>query len=335
MSVDLTSDYLGMTLASPIVVSACPLTGNTDVLKRLEAAGAGAAVLPSLFEEQIEFEEQMFADVQDYGAESFAEATTYFPQMDAYNTGPDEYLSLIEEARAAVSIPVIASLNGVSRGGWSRYAKLMEDAGASALELNTYYLSTNADVTASQLEDQYLDLVASIRETIQIPLSVKIGPFFSSLPNFARRLVEQGANGLVLFNRFFQPDLDVQHMAIDPQMELSRRGESRLPLRWIAILDPQTDASLAANSGIHTAVDVFKMLLVGADVAMIAAALIRHGPEHVGVLLEGLRELMNEHEYRAVSQFRGSFNHQNTPDPAAFERNNYMKALTSYVTDFD
>jgi len=333
MTVDLTSDYLGMRLTTPIVASACPLTGDVDVLKRLEAAGAGAAVLPSLFEEQIEFEERMFGGLQDYGADAFSEATSYFPELNDYNTGPDAYLHHIEAARAAVAMPIIASLNGVTPGGWTRYARLMEEAGASALELNTYDLSTDADVTAAQLEDRYLDLVASIRETIQIPLAIKIGPYFSSLPNFARRLVAAGANGLVLFNRFFQPDLDVERMALDPHLELSRHYECRLPMRWIAILDPQIEASLAANSGIHTGTDVFKMLLVGADVTMLAATLIRNGPEYVSTLLEQLRSIMREHEYQSVDQLRGSFNHRNTPDPAAFERHNYMKALTSYMTD--
>ncbi|MFO1093041.1 MAG: dihydroorotate dehydrogenase-like protein [Planctomycetaceae bacterium] len=333
MSVDLKSEYLGLTLSSPIVASACPLTGNLDVLRRLEAAGAGAAVLPSLFEEQIEFEERMFGGLVDYGADSFAEAGTYFPELDTYNTGPDDYLQLIEQAAAAVKMPVIASLNGVTAGGWTRYAKMMEDAGAAAIELNTYYLSSDADVTGEQIERNYVDLVASIRETIRIPLSVKIGPFFSSLPNFARRLVDAGANGLVLFNRFFQPDLDIERMVIDPHMELSRRTENRLPMRWIGILDAQIDASLAANSGIHTAVDVLKMLLVGADVAMISAVLIRNGPEHVAHLLTELRTLLTEHGYRSVSQLRGSFNHRNTPHPGAFERHNYMKALVSYGVD--
>lgn len=330
MAVDLTTEYLGLPLRSPIVVSACPLTGSLDVLKRLEAAGAGAAVLPSLFEEQIEHEEQMFGGLVDYGAESFAEAATYFPQLDNYNTGPDEYLRGISQAREAVKMPIIASLNGVTSGGWTRYARMMEDAGASALELNMYYLATDANVTGAQLEQNYLELVASIRQSISIPLSVKLGPFFSSLPNFARRLVEAGADGLVLFNRFFQPDLNVDRMVIDPHMELSRRAENRLPMRWIAILDPQIDASLAANSGIHHAIDILKMLLVGADVAMVAAVLIRHGPEHVAVLLKELRQLLDDHGYRAVSQLRGSFNHRNTPNPAAFERHNYMKALLSY-----
>ncbi|MCA9175441.1 MAG: dihydroorotate dehydrogenase-like protein [Planctomycetales bacterium] len=333
MTVELKSSYLGMELASPIVAAACPLTGNLDVLKRLEEAGAGAAVLPSLFEEQIEFEEWSFGGLMDYGADSFAEATTYFPELNSYNTGPDEYLALISQARAAVSMPVIASLNGATPGGWTRYAKMLEDAGASALELNMYNLVTDADVTAAQIEQQYLDLVTSIRGTIKIPLAIKLGPFFSALPNFARRLTDAGANGLVLFNRFFQPDLNLDKMEIDPHMELSRRGETRLPMRWIAILDPQVECSLAANSGIQTAVDVFKMLLVGADVAMIAAAIIRHGPEHVTKLLNDLRGLLEENGYKSVSQFRGSFNHRNTPDPRAFERHNYMKALTTYLTD--
>lgn len=331
MSVDLTSSYLGLSLASPIVAAACPLTRDIDMLKRLEAAGAGAAVLPSLFEEQIEFEEHHIGGLLDYGAESFAEATTYFPELNAYNTGPDDYLRAIEQARSAVSMPVIASLNGTTPGGWTRYARLMEQAGASALELNMYDLATDANVTGTEVEERYLELIGSIRETISIPLSVKIGPFFSSLPNFALRATNAGADGLVLFNRFFQPDLDVSQMTINPQMELSRRAESRLPMRWIAILDPQLRCSLAANSGIQTAVDVFKMLLVGADVVMLAAVLIRNGPEQVDKLLSDLRALLVEHEYRSVDQFRGSFNHRNTPDPAAFERHNYMKALTGYI----
>lgn len=332
MTVDLTCDYLGMTLSSPIVAAACPLTGDVDVLKRLEDSGAGAAVLPSLFEEQIEFEEWSFGGLVDFGANSYAEATSYFPEMDTYNAGPDDYLESVEQARAAVSMPVIASLNGVTPGGWTRYAKLMEEAGASALELNMYNLVTDANLTAADVEERYLELVSSICATIDIPLAVKIGPFFSSLPNFAKRLVEAGADGLVLFNRFFQPDLDVEKMEINPQLELSRRAEVRLPMRWIAILDPQIDVSLAANSGVHTALDIFKMLLVGADIAMIAAVIIRHGPEHVAKLLTDLQKLLTEHGYTSVKQFRGSFNHRNTPNPSAFERNNYMKALTTYVT---
>ncbi len=330
MTIDLSSTYLGMKLRSPIIASACPLTGNLDVLARLEDAGAGAAVLPSLFEEQIEFEERMFGELTDLNADACAEAAMYFPELDTYNTGPDEYLRLVEEARKTVRMPIIASLNGVTSGGWTRYARMMEGAGASAIELNTYYLSTDPDVSAERTEQNYLDLVLSISESIRIPLAVKLSPFFSSLPNFARNLASAGADGLVLFNRFFQPDLDVDHMVIDSQMELSSRMENRLPMRWIAILDPLVDVSLAANSGIHTADDVLKMLLVGADAVMIAAALIRNGPEYVTVLLDDLRGLLQEHGYLAVSQLRGSFNHRKVPNPGAFERHNYMKALTSF-----
>ena len=231
-------------------------------------------------------------------------------------------------------MPIIASLNGVTTGGWTRYGKLMEGAGASALELNVYYLPTSVDVTAAQLEQNYVTLVASLRETVTIPVSVKLGPYFTCLPHFARELVTAGADGLVLFNRFLQPDLDIEHMLIDPRVELSHRSEIRLPLRWIAILDPQLDASLAANSGIHTASDILKMLLVGADVTMLASVLLRHGPEHVQTLVTDLRRLLTEHGYRSVSQLRGSSNHHNSPNPAAFERRNYMQALTSYVADF-
>lgn len=335
MSVDLTTNYLGMTLATPIVASACPITRDIDVLKRLEAAGIGAAVLPSLFEEQIEQEEEVFGGLQDYGANSFAEAPTYFPEVGPFDTGPEDYLRVISEAREAVDIPIIASLNGVTKGGWTRYAKLMEEAGASALELNTYYLSTDVELTASDIENNYLELVESIRETISIPLAVKIGPYFSSLPNFALRLTGAGADGLVMFNRFFQPDFDLERMEVDPQMEFSRRVETRLPMRWIAIIDAQIETSLAANSGIHTAIDIFKLLLVGADVAMVAAVLLRHGPDYVGKLLEDLHGLMVEYDYQSVSQMRGSFNLRNTPNPAAFERNNYMKTLHSYIPNFD
>ncbi len=333
MTVDLTSEYLGLSLPTPIVASACPLTGDLEMLKRLEAAGIAAAVLPSLFEEQIEFEEVMFGGLMDYGAEAFVEAANYFPQVDTYNTGPDAYLRLVADARQAVSIPIIASLNGVTPGGWTRYAKRIEEAGATALELNMYSLPTDINVTAAELEASYVALVASVRDSISIPLAIKIGPYFSSLPNFASNLVSAGVDGLVLFNRFLQPDFDIERMEVDPRMELSRRTELRLPMRWIAILDAQLDTSLAANSGIHTATDILKLLLVGADVTMLAAALMRHGPEFVTTITDNLRELLEERGYHAVSQLRGSYNHHNTPDPAAFERRNYMKVLTSYMTD--
>ena len=334
MTPELTTEYLGLTLKTPVVAASCPLTGDIDALKRLEAAGAGAAVLPSLFEEQIEFEEQMFGGLMDYGAESFVEAATYFPEMDNYNTGPDEYLELIEQAREAVEFPIIASLNGVTTGGWTRYAKLMEDAGASALELNVYYLSTDPNVTSEQIESNYIELVQSIKSTVSIPLSIKLGPFFSSLPNFARNLAAAGADGLVLFNRFMQPDLNVDRMEIDSRLELSNRSDIRLPMRWIAVLDPLLpETSLASTTGARTATDVLKMLLVGADVTQVATVLLQRGPDVVASLVADLRTELEERGYRSVTQLKGSCNHRNTPDPAAFERNNYMKALTTYVGD--
>lgn len=333
MSVDLSSQYLGLQLKSPVVASACPLTGNVDMLRRLEAAGAGAAVLPSLFEEQIEYEEMSFGGLMDYGAEISPEAASFFPELDSYNTGPDDYINRLEEARDAVSMPVIASLNGASPGGWTRFAKVLEAAGASALELNTYNLVTDPSLSAAQVEDRYLELVASVRSAIDIPLAVKLGPFFTALPHFAQRLFAAGADGLVLFNRFFQPDLNLEQMVIDPHLELSHSSESRLAMRWIAILDPLVTGSLAANSGIHTAFDVFKLLLVGADATLLASTLLRNGPEHVQTINEELRQLLREREYVSAEQCRGSFNHQNTPDPEAFERHNYMKALTTYITD--
>ena len=335
MNVDLSSEYLGLRLSSPIVASASPLTGNLEMLRRLEDAGAGAAVMPSLFEEQIEFEEMNFGGLLDYGADLNPEASNYFPELDSYNTGPDEYLSKVEDARDALSMPVIASLNGATPGGWTRYAKLLESAGASGLELNTYNLVTDPTLSAAQVEDRYLELVSSVRDAIQIPLAVKLGPFFTALPHFAQRLFAAGADGLVLFNRFFQPDLDVERMEIDPHLELSQTSESRLAMRWIAILDPISDGSLAANSGIHTAEDVFKMLLVGADAVLLASALLRHGPEHIRKLNQELCDLLSVRDYVSVDQCRGSFNHKNTPDPEAFERHNYMKALTTYLTDFN
>jgi dihydroorotate dehydrogenase (fumarate) len=333
MRVDLTTHYLGLTLRNPVVASACPLTGELDSLLRLEHAGVGAVVLPSLFEEQIEHEEMELHRVREFGAESFAEALSYFPELEDYNTGPESYLELIESAKKQCTVPVIASLNGTSKGGWVRYAREIEQAGADALELNVYFLATDPDATADQVESQYLDLVSAVRETVSVPLAVKIGPYFSSLPNMARRLVAAGAAGLVLFNRFMQPDIDLERLAVDPQVELSTAVEMRLPLRWIAILRPQLSVSLAATTGVHTADDVLKLLLVGADVAMSASALLKHGPDHVRTLVEGVRRWMEAKAYDSVDQMKGSMSAGHAPDPGAFERANYMKALTSYTTE--
>ncbi len=334
MTIDLTTSYLGLELCSPIVASACPSNGNLSFLQRLEAAGCGAAVLPSLFEEQIEEEELAFGSLHEYGSNSFAEAATYFPELTSYNTGPDEYLNMVKTATSETSMPIIGSLNGVTSGGWTRYAKLIEDSGAAALELNMYYLPTDADVDANQVEENYLDLVREVASSISIPLAVKIGPFFSAPANFAKKLTEAGAKGLTLFNRFMQPDIDLEHMTVDPQLVLSSNNEMRLPLRWIAILFGQVEASLAATSGIHSAEDILKLLLAGADVTMLAAAILKGGPEVVTRLSAALRELLEEHGYVAVSQLKGSMSHRHCPNPAEFERSNYMKAISSFTSEF-
>jgi dihydroorotate dehydrogenase (fumarate) len=264
-------------------------------------------------------------------ANSFGEALSYFPEVEDDRTGPDAYLRHLEAAKSALTIPVIGSLNGTTRGGWTRYARMMQDAGADALELNIYFIATDPDQTAADVEARYIDLVQAVRSSIAIPLAVKIGPFFSCLPNMAGRLIATGADGLVLFNRFLQPDICLETLTVTPRLVLSTSDELRLPLRWIAILRGMTSKSLASTTGVHTSEDVLKMLLAGADVTMLASALIRHSPGHLGVLLDGVRCWMEEREYRSVEQMKGSLSQVNTPDPAAFERANYIKSLTSFI----
>jgi dihydroorotate dehydrogenase (fumarate) len=330
MSVDLSTRYLGLALKNPLVVSACSLTGKLDTLRRLEDAGAAAAVLPSLFEEQIEHDEMAVHNFFEATSEAFPEALTFFPEVDDYNAGPDRYLQHLRDARAALSIPVIASLNGVSTGGWLRYAKLIQEAGADALELNVYLVATDPDETAEAVEARYVELVADVRRAVSIPLAVKIGPFFSSLPNMARKLTQVGADGLVLFNRFLQPEIDLDTLAVAPHLVLSTSDELRLPLRWVAILRHQVKASLAATSGVHTAEDVLKVLLAGADVAMLASALYKHGPNHLRKVLSGVRSWLEERDYESVTQMKGSLSQSNAPDPGAFERSNYIKTLVDF-----
>ncbi|MGE5756436.1 MAG: dihydroorotate dehydrogenase-like protein [Planctomycetaceae bacterium] len=332
MSVDLRTRYLNLELASPLVVSACSLTGKVETLVRLEEAGAAAVVLPSLFEEQIEHDEMEAYKFYEDPANSFSEALTYFPEVeDDNNSGPEIYLRHVEAAKAALTIPVIGSLNGTSQGGWVRYARLIQEAGADALELNVYYVVTDPKMTSAQVEDRYIELVTAVRESVSIPLAIKIGPFFSALPNMARRLVAAGADGLVLFNRFLQPDIDPETRSVTPNLVLSTSDELRLPLRWIAILRGQLRASLAATTGVHTAEDVLKMLLAGADVTMLASALYKHGPDHLRALLDGVRSWLEEKEYRSVAQMKGSASQVNSPNPAAFERSNYIKTLTTFI----
>jgi len=335
MSVDLSAKYLGLELSSPLVTAACSWSGKVDNLKRLEAAGVAAAVLPSLFEEQIEHEETEMSKLHDFGTDTFAEALTFFPEPQDYRTGPESYLELIEEAKKAVSMPIIASLNGTSEGGWIRYAKLMQDAGADALELNIYYIPTGLDETAEHVERQCLDLVGAVKQSVSIPLGVKIGPHFSAIGNMCKRLVEAGADGLVLFNRFIQPDIDLETMESATKLELTNPYELLLPLRWIAILRgglPET--SIALTRGIHSAEEMIKAIAVGADVGMVASMIYKQGVDSLPPLLAEMRAWLEENEYESISQLRGSMSQENCPNPADFARGNYMKALTAFTGEF-
>ena len=332
MSVDLSTRYLGLTLKNPLVASASPLTGNLDTLRHLEDAGASAAVIPSLFEEQIEHEEQEIARLYEFQAESFAESLTHFPELESYNTGPEEYLRQVEDAKRALSMPIIGSLNGASKGGWIRYAQQIEEAGADALELNIYFVPTDARMTAADVEQQYTELVATVRASVAIPLAVKIGQNFSSLPNFSRQLVESGADGLVLFNRYMEADIDLAELQFRPDLVLSNRHEARVPIRWMAILrDLLPNTSLAATSGVHRMEGIIKLLLAGADVTMMASILIMQGPGYVAELLGRVNTWLEENEYESVEQLKGSMSHKNCPDPSSLVRANYMKTLTNYT----
>ena len=332
---DLRTRYLGLELANPVVPSASTLSSRIDTLKRLQDAGAAAVVMQSLFEEQIEHEEIEIDRMLEAGAHSFPEAITYVPELEDYNIGPDAYLRHLEQTKEELEIPVIGSLNGASKGGWVRHAKLIRDAGADALELNIYYVAADPNLTSAEVEERYIDLVAAVRSSVEIPLAVKVGPFFSSMANMARRLVEAGADGLVLFNRFLQPDIDLETLGVDPTLHLSTSEELRLPLRWIAILRGRVDASLAATTGVHTWEDAMKLILAGADVTMMASALFKHGPEHVRTVVDGIRTWLDEHEYASVEQAKGSVSQAACPDPVAFERSNYMRALVSFTSPYD
>ncbi|MFA5912162.1 MAG: dihydroorotate dehydrogenase-like protein [Burkholderiales bacterium] len=333
MSTDLRSRYLGLELRNPIVAAASPVTSSLDSLKQLQDAGVAAVVLPSLFEEQLEHEEMATHNLMLAGSELSPEARGFFPEMQNYNTGPDNYLKLIGAAKRALSVPVIPSLNGHTPGGWTRIAKRFEEAGADAIELNIYFLATDPQSTGAEVEKRYVDLVASVSSMVSIPVAVKVSPYFSAMANMAARLAGAGAAGLVLFNRFVQPDILLDELEVAPHLVLSTSDELRLALRWIAILRGRVKASLAATGGAHTAEDALKLLLAGADCVMLASSLLRRGPAHVGALVSGIEKWMTEREYTSVEQMKGSLSQQACPDPAAFERSNYMKALTSYTGD--
>ena len=330
MTIDLRTRYLGLELRSPLVASPSPLTGELDGLCRLEDAGVGAVVLPSLFEEQLTHDQLELDRLLETTSEHTGEALSYFPDLQDYNTGPWTYLDHISQAKQALTVPVIASLNGVTPGGWVGHAKRMRDAGADAIELNLYTVATDPRTGAAELETRYLDLVADVRAAVSIPVAVKLSPFFTALANFAVRVEQAGADGLVLFNRFYQPDLDVEAMEVLPALELSSSVELRLPLRWIAILHHRHRVSLAASTGVHTAVDVLKVLLAGADVAMMTSALLRNGPDHLRPLETQVRDWMDRHGFETLDQLRGRLSQRSVPDPAAFERSNYIKTLASH-----
>jgi dihydroorotate dehydrogenase (fumarate) len=328
--IDLSTSYLGLTLGSPLVASASPLCEELDNLRRMEDAGAAAVVLHSLFEEQITLESHSLDRYLSQGAESFAESLTYFPDLTSYNLGPDGYLEHVRRAKAAVDIPVIGSLNGVSTGGWIRYARKIQEAGADALELNVYYIPTDPALSGAEVEQMYVDLVRDVSASVSIPVAVKLGHAFSAVAHLAAQLDRAGARALVLFNRFYQPDFDLERLEVVPRLTLSSSWELLLRLHWVAILDGHVRADLAVTGGVHTAEDVLKAMMAGARVAMTTSALLQHGIGHLATMREGLLRWMEAHEYESICQMQGSMSHRSVAQPAAFERANYLRVLGSY-----
>jgi len=328
---DLRTTYLNLTLRTPLVVSACgPLSEDIDNIKRMEDAGASAVVLYSLFEEQLRLETEELDHHMMAGTESFPEALTYFPEPARFRLGPGEYLEHIQQAKRAVDIPIIASLNGASMGGWVEFAMQVEQAGADALELNIYHIPTDRNLGGAAIEQTYVDIVKAVKSAVTIPVAVKLSPFFSNMANMAKQLDDAGADGLVLFNRFYQPDINLEDLEVQPSVILSTPQALRLPMRWIAILFARIDADLAATSGIHHAPDVLKMLMAGADVTMLCSTLLVRGVGHIRVIEKEMSDWMEEHWYESVHQLKGSLSQMRCPDPSTFERAQYMRALTTY-----
>jgi len=328
---DLSTNYLGLKLKNPIVASASPLTEKLENFERLEEAGAAAIVMHSLMEEQIEADSVNIDNALEYGTNSYAESTSYLPDMSKYNIGPDRYLEMLHRGKQSVSIPVIASLNGRSPGGWVRYAELMEEAGADAIELNIFDVPTDTALSAEDLETRYCNIVSAIRKSVRLPLAVKLGPYFTSLANFARKLNDSGADGVVIFNRFYQPDFNIEDMEVTPNLVLSSPHELRLRLHWAAILYHQVETYIAVTGGVHDSSDVLKCMMAGAHVAMMTSALLKYSVEHIGVVLAGIEAWMEENEYLSIRQMRGSMSLVNIENPAAFLRGNYLKTLSSYT----
>ena len=328
---DMSTKYLGLDLKNPLVAAASPLSREVSSVRQLEDAGVSAVVIHSLFQEQIEHEDAAHDHFMALGTESFAEALSYFPAQADYRRGPEQHLDHLTAVKKALGIPVIASLNCTSSGGWTEYAKKVEDTGADALELNVYSIATDPAIDAAAIEHRYIEILCEVKRTVRLPVSVKLTPYFSSFANFAKRLDDEGADGLVLFNRFHQPDIDLDALEVVPQVVLSAPHEMRMPLRWIAILDPLVKASLAATTGVYTSLDVLKLLMAGADVIQLCAALLRDGARATGLILDEMGRWMADHEYESVQQLQGIMNQRSCPDPAAFERGQYMKALNAYA----
>lgn len=328
---DLSTTYMGLNLRHPIVASASPLSENVDSIKRLEDAGAAAVVMFSLFEEQIRFENEAFEDYWEVSTDNYAESVDYFPIKEDYHVGPERYLDTLRRATEAVDIPIIASLNGVTNSGWVDYAKQMEEAGAKGIELNIFYIPADMKLSGQEVEQHYVDIATAVKRAVSIPVALKLSPFFSSMGNMAKRFTEEaGVDALVLFNRFYQPDFDLERLEVLSNLELSSPVEIRLPLLWIAVLYGRIDASLAATTGVWTPVEVIKYLMAGADAVMSTSALLKNGPNHLEQLLTGTRAWLEKRQYESVSQLKGSMSQKNVADPTAFERANYIKILKSY-----
>ena len=327
---NLATDYLGLKLKNPLMPGASPLVDDLSTVRRLEDAGAAAIVMHSLFEEQIKLERAALERDVESHTESSAEALSYLPNEDDFDETSEQYLQLISKIKESVSIPVIASLNGITSGGWIGHAKLIEQAGADALELNYYDIPSSSHTTGAEVEQRAIELVEAIRGNVTLPIAVKLSPFFSSLPNFVRRLLSAGANGIVIFNRFYQPDINIEDLDTESVLELSTPSELRLRLRWLAVLSAQINTSYAATGGVHSAQDAVRAIMAGAHVVQIVSALLRNGPEHLGTVLADLTQWLEEHEYESVEQMRGTMNLKHCPDATAFERANYLRILKSW-----
>jgi dihydroorotate dehydrogenase (fumarate) len=327
---DLSTTYLGLKLPHPIMPGASPMVDKIDLVKRMEDAGAAAIVMHSLFEEQLMREELATYHHIDVHADSFAEAMTYLPRPDEFNLGPDQYLEQLVRIKQSVELPVIASLNGFTSGGWIRYAKLMQDAGANALELNVYYLATKADETGDEVEQRTIDILKAVKQAVSIPVAIKLSPFFSSMANMAKRLDDAGADGMVLFNRFYQPDIDVESLEVEPTLRLSDSSELNLRLRWLAVVSGHVRASLAVSGGVHTHIDAVKAVMTGAHAVQVVSGILQQGPDVIRRIREGLTQWLEEHEYDSLEQMRGSMNLLRCPDASMFERANYIRILQGY-----